>query len=53
MLLLPEPYRWRVSVSPHIAGVTLSQFYASYDNIWNDVARVMRGERPSNIVNGL
>ena len=53
VLLLPEPYRWRVSVSPHIAGVTLSQFYASYDNIWNDVAKVMRGERPSNIVNGL
>ena len=53
VLLLPEPYRWRVSVSPHIAGVTLSQFYASYDNIWNDVAKVLRGERPSNIVNGL
>ena len=53
LLLLPEPYRWRVSVSPHIAGVTLSQFYASYRNIWNDVAKVLRGERPSNIVNGL
>lgn len=53
VLLLPVPYRYRVAVSPHIAGVTLSQFYASYRNIWNDVAKVLRGERPSNIVNGL
>ncbi len=53
VLLLPEPWRWRVAVSPHVAGTTLSLFYASYRNIWNNVARVLRGERPENVVNGI
>lgn len=53
ILTLPEPWRWRVSVSPHIAGNTINTFYASYDGIWSDINRVMRGERPRNIVNGL
>ena len=53
ILLLPEPWRWRVSVSPHIAGNTINTFYASYDGIWEDIGRVLRGERPRNVVNGL
>lgn len=53
ILQLPEPWRWRVSVSPHIAGNTISTFYASYDGVWGDINRVLRGERPRNIVNGL
>ena len=53
ILTLPEPWRWRVSVSPHIAGNTIITFYASYDGVWGDINRVLRGERPHNIVNGL
>ena len=53
ILTLPEPWRWRVSVSPHIAGNTINTFYASYDGVWGDINRVLRGERPRNIVNGL
>ena len=53
ILTLPEPWRWRVAVSPHIAGNTINTFYASYDGVWGDIQRVLRGERPRNIVNGL
>ncbi len=53
ILTLPEPWRWRVAVSPHIAGNTINTFYASYDGVWGDIGRVLRGERPRNIVNGL
>ncbi len=53
VLMLPEPWRWRVSVSPHIAGNTIKTFYDSYDGVWEDINRVLRGERPRNIVNGL
>ena len=53
ILQLPEPWRWRVSVSPHIAGNTIGTLYASYDGVWGDIGRVLRGERPRNIVNGL
>ncbi len=53
ILTLPEPWRWRVAVSPHIAGTTINTFYASYDGVWGDIGRVLRGERPRNIVNGL
>ena len=53
ILTLPEPWRWRVSVSPHIAGNTINTFYASYEGVWGDIQRVLRGERPRNIVNGL
>lgn len=53
LLLLPEPYCYRVSVSPHIAGNTKGTFVASYEGFWGNVARLARGERPVNIVNGL
>jgi len=53
VLTLPEPWRWRVAVSPHIAGNTITTFYASYDGVWGDIQRVLHGERPRNIVNGL
>lgn len=52
ILCLPEPYSWRVSVSPHIAGTTLSVFYTSYKWIWENVARLKNGEPLKNVVNG-
>ncbi len=53
VLLLPEPWRWRVAVSPHIAGTTTNVLYAAYRGIWENVQRLRRGERPINVVNDL
>jgi len=53
VLLLPEPWRWRVSVSPHIAGTTTNVFYKTYRWIWENLRRLERGERPRNIVNNV
>ena len=53
VLLLPEPWRWRVAVSPHIAGTTISVFYRSYEWIWANYKRLQNGQRPDNVVNGL
>lgn len=51
LVMLPEPWKNRVVFTPHIAGTTLSVFYNSYINIWNNIAAVQRGERPTNVVN--
>lgn len=53
VLLLPEPWRYRVAVTPHTAGTTLSVFKTIYKYIWANISAVMKGERPMNIVNGL
>lgn len=53
ILMLPEPFSYRVSVSPHIGGTTKSAFAASYKNFWKNVARLMSGVRPENIVNNI
>lgn len=53
LLLLPEPYCYRVSVSPHIAGTTKGVFAESYRRFWSNAARIAKGERPESIVNGL
>jgi len=53
VLLLGEPWCYRVAVSPHVAGVTLNVFRTIYKNIWANISAVARGERPENIVNGL
>ena len=53
VLLLPEPWRWRVAVSPHIAGTTLSVFQSTYLRIWANFVRLQNGEKPINIVNVL
>jgi len=53
ILNLPEDKRWRLAVSPHIAGTTVSVFAASYVSFWANVKRLAAGEKPVNIVNGL
>jgi len=53
VLLLPEPWRWRVALSPHIAGTTRSVFFTSYKWIWENMRRLQNGEKPKNVVNGL
>ncbi len=51
IILMPEPWKYRVVLSPHVAGTTLTVFYNSYKMIWRNVARLMAGEKPVNIVN--
>ncbi len=53
LVCLPEPWCWRVVLSPHVAGTTVTTFYASYRNFWNALAAVRAGEKPNNVVNGL
>ena len=50
---LPAPYCDRVFFSPHIGGVTSTMFKKAHRNIWANIERMERGERPENICNGL
>lgn len=50
---LPENCRDRVIFSPHLGGITSGSFRRMHRKMWEDAARVARGERPDNIVNGL
>ena len=45
--------RARLLVSPHTGGVTTSTFRRGFANTWQNLARVQRGERPINVVNGI
>lgn len=53
LLMLPENVRYKVALSPHVAGITANSFYRSFEMIWDNIKKVSEGKRPSNIVNGL
>jgi phosphoglycerate dehydrogenase-like enzyme len=48
---LPDDCKDRVIYAPHLGGITTGSFMRAHKNIWQNVARVERGERPANIVN--
>ncbi|MCL1834595.1 MAG: NAD(P)-binding domain-containing protein [Oscillospiraceae bacterium] len=50
---LPEEVRYRVALSPHIAGVTESFFSRAYERGRGNIEAIMKNERPACIVNGL
>ena len=50
-LNMPEEIKDKVTITPHIAGVTLNMFRKAYRNIWNNIAAVDAGEIPVNCVN--
>ena len=50
-LNMPEALKDRVLFSPHIGGVSISMLRKAYRNIWDNIARVERDERPVNCVN--
>ena len=50
---LPEDMRYRVALSPHIAGITAGTFIRVYERIKKNIEAVAKGERPDCIVNGL
>ena len=53
IVCLPEECRYRVVLSPHVAGTTMTVFKNFYRNIWKNIALIQNGEKPFNIVNGL
>lgn len=50
---LPEEALKRVEYSPHLGGITTGTFKRCHKNIWANAERVMKGENPINVVNGV
>lgn len=53
LLSLPEELRFKVALSPHIAGITAGFFSRAYEHIRKNISAVETGRRPDCIVNGL
>jgi phosphoglycerate dehydrogenase-like enzyme len=53
LLNLPAEVGARVLFSPHVGGITTGSMRRGQAHMWDNVARVERGERPTEIVNGL
>lgn len=53
ILNLPEGLQYKVSLSPHIAGLTKNVFDTIYKNIVSNFKLIQDGKRPDFIVNGL
>ncbi len=53
LVTLPDQARDRVVFSPHLGGITTNSFRRAHRHMWENVVRVMNGERPDCIVNGL
>jgi len=51
LLNLPEEAAKRVIFSPHIGGITEGTFYRAHKNIWQNIERVSKQEKPVDIVN--
>lgn len=50
ILTLEEPYCYKVAVSPHIAGTTLSAFRNMYSIFTENVNKIANGEKPVTLV---
>lgn len=53
LVTLPPELASHILFSPHIGGVTTNMFGRAHRCVWENLARVARGERPVNVVNGL
>lgn len=53
LVCLPEEARMRLTLTPHMAGVTAESKETALRNVIANIRSIERGERPSNIVNGL
>lgn len=53
LLRQPEEIQNKLLFSPRIGGITASSFRRGYAAIWENVGRIIRGEKPVNVVNGL
>ncbi|MCB8814817.1 2-hydroxyacid dehydrogenase [Desulfosporosinus shakirovi] len=52
LLTLQPEAKGRVIFSPHIGGTTEGAFRKMHQGVWNNVRRVINGQKPVNIVNG-
>lgn len=50
LLNLSDAAASKLVLSPHIGGITEGMFFRAYEGVWNNVARVMNGEEPTNRV---
>lgn len=48
---LPEAYRNKVLLAPHLGGITTGSFKRMHRHIWQNVQRIADGELPNCIVN--
>ena len=53
LLNLPQEASRRIVFSPHIGGVSEGTFYRAHRMVWENIARVVAGDAPINIVNRL
>ena len=53
LLNLPEEAANRLTLTTHIAGITTQAFTNMQITAWNNMKKVLNGQRPDNIVNGL
>ena len=53
LVALPPEVRDRVVYAPHLAGNTGPAFRRAYETVWDNVRRVLDGQRPRFVVNGL
>lgn len=53
LLNLPPEAAGRILFSPHVGGITTGSMRRGQAHMWDNVARIERGERPTCIVNGL
>jgi len=53
LLTMPAPYCDRLVLSPHLGGITESSFRRAHLHMWRNVERLVSGQRPDNVVNGL
>jgi phosphoglycerate dehydrogenase-like enzyme len=48
---MPDHCKDKVLYAPHLGGITTGSFKRAHQNMWNNAARVARGENPVHIVN--
>ena len=53
LVALPDGVRDRVVLAPHLGGITTGSFRRAHRTVWGNIAAVLDGKRPVNIVNGL
>jgi phosphoglycerate dehydrogenase-like enzyme len=49
-LNLPADVSGRIVFSPHIGGITEGTFYRAHRTVWENIARVIAGDAPLNVV---
>jgi len=53
LINLPAELYQRITLAPHIGGVTEQAFYQMHRFVWANIKRIDEGQKPLNIVNGL